>query len=250
MYGADARLTTQRGKFFMKNIIRSFTLSIFACALATATMAADMAVKAAKFADGYPAARCGYYYGFGTGGSAGAVDGAVVGTQIVQGQVDAIVGYTCPFLTNSFWFVEGSVGYNNVNGSVNGFALSGPLVLMQRVGAGSPINALFNPFSANLSLPSLPALPNGVTAGPANGYFFAGLVEQDITAQVSINNHAKQWLVAPMIGFGLLTRLSDGVVVDTWAGWQMNSQSFCPGGGAVGCGKLGNTGRVGVSFKY
>lgn len=227
----------------MKRLIIAAALA----ALAFPAFAADMPVKYAA-AKGYPLARCGIYFGLGTGGSAGAVDGAVVGTQIVQGQLDALVGYTCPFRADGFWFVEGSVGMNNVNGSVNGLAISGPLVLMQRVGLGTPINHLFNPFAGNISLPSLPPLPNGVTAGPANGYFFAGLVEQDISAQVG-TGHTKQWLIAPMVGVGLLTRLSDGVVIDTWGGWQMNSQSFCPGGG-TGCAKLGNTGRVGVSFKY
>jgi hypothetical protein len=232
----------------MKLAIRSAVLAA-SLMLATSAIAADMSVKA-KVASGYPLTRCGFYYGLGTGGSAGAVDGAVVGTQIVQGELDALVGYTCPFLQNGFWFVEGSVGFNNINGSVNGLALSGPLVLMQRVGAGSPINSLFNLGGAlGLSMPSLPALPSGVTAGPANGYFFAGIVEQDISAQILGSNHSKQWVVAPMVGVGLLTRLNDGVVVDTWAGWQMNSQSFCPGGGTA-CAKLGNTGRVGVSFKY
>lgn len=212
--------------------------------------AADLAVSAITKAlvKGYPTG-CGFYYGLGTGGSAGAVSGAVVGTQIVQGELDALVGYTCPFLTQSFWFVEGSAGFNNVNGSVNGLAMSGPLVLMQRAGAGSPINALFNPFGNSLALPSLPALPNGVTAGPVNGYFFAGVVEQDISTQIGLD-HGHQWLVAPMIGAGALSRLSNGVVLDTWAGWQMNSQSFCPGGVGNGCAKLGNTARVGVSFKY
>lgn len=218
-----------------------------ATALGSAAFAADLPTKAPLFG-AYPTTRCGLYYGVGTGGSALAVDGAVVGDRIVQGELDALIGYTCPFMADGFWFVEGSVGFNNVNGSVNGLALSGPLILIQRAGAGSPINKWFNPFGNQLALPSLPALPSGVTAGPANAYFFAGLVEQDISAQL-LGDHQKQWLIAPMIGVGLLSRFSDGVVVDTWAGWQMNSQSFCPGGGDR-CAKLGNGGRVGVSFKY
>lgn len=232
------------------------TRSLFVAALLAAmiplqVVAADLAVKAKPtlFGNGYPT-RCGIYYGVGTGGSAGAVDGAVVGTQIVQGELDALIGYTCPFAGDAFWFVEGSVGYNNINGSVNGLAISGPLVIMQRAGAGSPINRWFNPFGNTLALPSLPATPQGVTAGPANGYLFAGVVEQDISTQIGLDAHSHQWLIAPMVGVGLLTRFSDGVVVDTWAGWQLNSQSFCPGGGINGCGKLGNAGRVGVSFKY
>lgn len=221
-----------------------------AVVLGGSAFAADVANKAPVYS-GYPTTKCGFYYGLGTGGSAGAVNGAVVGTQIVQGDLDAIVGYSCPFSATAFWFVEGSVGFNNINGSANGLALSGPLVLMQRVGAGSPINAVFNPFGNNLALPSLPLLPIGITAA-ANPlpYVFAGIVEQDITAQVALNNTTKQWVIAPMIGIGLLTRLNGNAsVIDTWAGWQMNSQSFCPGGGTT-CAKLGNTGRVGVSFKY
>lgn len=220
----------------------------FAVALGSAAYGADLPVKgkAPLFGSGYPT-RCGIYYGLGTGGSAAAMDGQVVGAQIVQGELDALVGYTCPFARDGFWFIEGSVGFNNINGSVNGLALSGPLVLIQRAGVGSPINTWFNPFGNQLSLPSLPATPQGVTAGPANGYFFAGLVEQDISVQQGFDQHNKVWLVAPLAGVGLLTRFSDGVVVDTWAGVQMNSQSFCT---VAGCGKMGNGGRVGVSFKY
>lgn len=232
--------------------MKRMILAALAALASTAALAADLPSKAPNFFNGYPTTRCGFYYGLGTGGSAGAVNGAVVGTQIVQGELDALVGYTCPFAQNAFWFVEGSAGINNINGSVNGLALSGPLVLQQRVGVGSPINQLFNPFGNNLALPSLPTLPNGVTPIlPASGYFFAGVVEQDVSAQLGLDAHSHQWVVAPMVGVGLLTRLNgNGAVVDTWAGWQMNSQSFCPGTAGNPCARLGNAGRVGVSFKY
>lgn len=233
----------------VKILIAAFLLSAF---LAPRAFAADVATKAINNAlsAGYPTTKCGMYYGFGTGGSSGQVEDAAVGTRIVQGELDAILGYSCPFGTAGFWFVEGSVGVNNVNGNVNGLAMSGPLVIMQRAGAGSPLNALFNPFGNSLALPSVPLLPAGVTSGAATPYFFAGLVEQDIATQLGLGAHSHQWLVAPMLGIGLLTRLNGNAsVVDTWAGWQMNSQSFCPGGGQA-CGKLGNAVRVGVSFKY
>jgi hypothetical protein len=91
-------------------------------------------------------------------------------------------------------------------------------------------------------------LPADITTSPGNGYLFAGLVEQDIGAQIgALSGH--QWVIAPLLGIGLLTRVSNGSVIDTWAGWQMNSNSFCPGGGSS-CGKLGNMARVGVSVKY
>ncbi len=210
---------------------------------------ADLAVKSPSvFSNGYPT-KCGFYYGVGTGGSAEHVNGSVVGTQIMQAEIDGIIGYTCPIGSAGFWFVEGSVGMDNVNGNVNGFAMSGPLVMMQRFGAGSPINALINPFGTSISLPSIPTLPSNVTVSPGTPYLFAGVVEEDVAVQLGFDSHSHQWLIAPLLGAGLLTRLSNNVVVDTWAGWQMNSQSFCPGFG-VGCGKLGNGARVGVSFKY
>jgi hypothetical protein len=199
--------------------------------------------------NGYPVG-CGFYYGLGTAGSAGAVNGAVVGTQIVQGELNATVGYTCPFATSAFWFAEGSVGMTNVNGSVNGLALSGPVVLRERLGAGSPINSVFNPFSTSLSVPSLPLLPNGVTANPnAQPYFFVGLEEQDMTPQLGNGTSGHVWAVSGMVGIGLLTRLSNNVVVDTWAGFEPRSQTFCPGNG-LACASLGNRGVVGASFKY
>ena len=220
----------------------------------TAAFAADLPSVAAinKAIAGYPV-KCGFYYGVGTGGNAGAVKGAVVGTQIVQGDLDAIVGYTCPFAVNAFWFAEGSFGISNLNGSTPGLALSGPAVFIQRAGVGSPINALLGgiiPSTTSLSpsLPSIPLLPAGVTTSPGNGYLFAGMVEQDIGAQIGLLS-GHQWVIAPLLGVGLLTRASNNVMIDTWAGWQMNSNSFCPGGG-TSCAKLGNMARVGVSLKY
>ncbi len=218
--------------------------------VSTSALAADLPVKAQPFF-GYPV-KCGFYYGIGVGGNAGAVNGAVVGTQIVQGDISANVGYTCPFAGNAFWFAEAQGGISGLNGSVNGLSLTGPAVFIERVGVGSPINALLGSIlpAGNLSpsLPSIPILPAGITTSPSNPYAFAGLVEQDISAQIGLLS-GHQWVVAPMIGLGMLTRASNGVMIDTWAGWQMNSNSFCPGGG-LSCAKLGNMARVGVSLKY
>jgi hypothetical protein len=232
-----------------KSIFFGITSALLAI---TPSIAGDLATKAPPLlAAGYPTAKCGFYYGIGTGGNAGAVNGAAVGTQIVQGDLDALIGYTCPFAQAAFWFMEGSFGFANLNGNTNGFALSGPLVAIERVGVGSPLNGMlgsFIPGSNNLALPSLPLLPANLTTSPGNGYLFAGLVEQDIGAQIAaLSGH--QWVIAPMLGAGLLTRVSNGSVIDTWAGWQMNSNSFCPGGGSA-CGRLGNMARVGVSIKY
>ena len=238
----------------MRNM-RHLILAAAAASMLLAPMARaadNLKAPASNFLNaGYPSTKCGFYYGVGTGGNAGAVNGAAVGTQIVQGDLDAIVGYTCPFGQSAFWFVEGQGGISGLNGSTNGLSLSGPGVFIERAGAGSPINALLGsliPANINPSLPSIPLLPAGITTSPSNGYLFAGIVEQDIGAQIgALSGH--QWVVAPLIGAGLLTRASNNVMIDTWAGWQMNSNSFCPGGGSA-CAKLGNMARVGVSFKY
>lgn len=213
--------------------------------------AADLTTKAPLFSNGYPSTRCGAYYGAGIGGNAGAVNGAVVGTQIVQGDISAIIGYGCPFAVNAFWFVEGQFGISNLNGNVNGLALSGPMVAIERFGVGSPLNSMLGsllPGVNSLAMPSLPLLPPGLTTSPGNTYAFMGLVEQDIGPQVAaLSGH--QWVVAPLMGLGMLTRVSNGSAIDVWAGWQLNSSSFCPGGGTI-CGKLGNMARVGTSIKF
>jgi hypothetical protein len=218
--------------------------------------AADIGItrpSPAAIAAGYPSKRCGYYFGVGTGGNAGAVNGGVVGAQIVQGDLSGMLGYTCPFAADAFWFGEASFGFSNLNGSSNGLALSGPMLAIERFGVGSPINALLSNLLPSLNgltpaLPSIPLLPAGITTSPGNAYVFAGLVEQDIGAQIALL-HGHQWVVAPLFGIGLLTRASNNVMIDTWAGIQTNSQSFCPGGGKD-CARLGNMARIGVSLKY
>ena len=213
--------------------------------------AADLPTKAiSSLYSGYPT-KCGYYFGVGTGGNAGSVNGAAVGTQIVQGDIDA-----SPSAIPVRWAGTAATGSrmacstlptSTAASSTNGLALSGPGIFIERAGVGSPINALLGslfPASNSVSLPSIPLLPAGITQSPGNGYMFAGVVEQDIGAQIGLLS-GHQWVIAPIVGLGLLTRLSNNVMVDTWAGWQMNSNSFCPGGG-TSCAKLGNMARVGV----
>jgi hypothetical protein len=214
------------------------------------TFAADLPTKAlTALTSGYPT-KCGAYYGIGTGGNAGAVTGANVGTQIVQGDIDALIGYTCPFAGNAFWFAEVQGGFSNLNGNTNGLSLSGPGVFIERAGVGSPIQQYLSGILPNLNLPALPSLPStpGATPNPSPAqYAFAGIVEQDFGAQVG-SGAGHNWVVAPIIGLGLLTRYSNNMVIDTWAGWQMNAtNAICIG---TNCVKPGNMARVGLSLKY
>ena len=220
----------------MKNIIRGIALA--SVLVASGAGAADLPLKAKinPLLAGYPVG-CGYYFGGGTAGSAGAVDGAVVGSQIVQGEIHGLVGYTCPFAQSAFWFAEASAGINNLNGSVNGLALSGPAVIRERFGVGSPLNSVFNPFGTSLSVPSVPLLPPGVTVnGTATPYFFAGAEEADLTPQLAPGTSSHIWVVSAIVGVGMLTRLSNNVVVDTWAWLRAAIPNLLPRQRACLCG--------------
>lgn len=219
--------------------------------------AADMALKAPAIKDpflgGYPTTHCGAYYGLNTMGSAGQVTGAATpGTQVVQGDIGVTIGYACPLSADgsTFVFAEGMFDFANLNGSTTGLALSGPATFEQRVALGSPISNMLSLFpSLNFpALPSLPNLPNGVTAGPQYPYLFVAVHEQDISASLGLAS-AREWLISPGIGIGMLSRLSNNVVADVFAEWQMQSNSLSLGP-VAGAPHLGNTARVGFSLKY
>ncbi len=218
--------------------------------------AADVAKATPQsiFTAGYPSTKCGMYYGLNTMGSAGAVNGAPIGTQVIQGDIGATLGYGCPLNADgsAFWFAEGMFDFANINGNNNGLALSGPAVFEQRFAFGSPISSMLNLFPSLSfpSLPSLPVLPAGVTAGPSYPYLFAAIHEQDISASVGLSQN-RQWLISPGLGVGMLTRLSNNVVADVFAEWQLQSNHLCIGpAGSLGCASLGNAARVGFSLKY
>ena len=234
-----------------------FFLCLFLAMFASVSnvRASDLNTKAlpSLISNGYPSLKCGMYYGLNTMGSTGSVNNAAVGTQIAQGDIGATLGYACPLSADgsSFVFADGFFDFSNLNGSTNGLALSGPATFMQRVGLGSPISTMLN-FFPSLNFPALPAimpLPAGVTAGPSNPYMFAAIHEQAIGASVGLAS-GKEWLISPGIGVGMKTRLSNNVVFDTFAEWQMKSSSLCVGPISNGCTTVGNTARVGFALEY
>lgn len=194
--------------------------------LPAAAIAADLSVKARpnSFLT-YPLG-CGFYYGAAFSGAAGGGNGSTIsGTQVLAGDIGAVLGWTCPVGASSFWFAEGIASVSKVNGGdpAAKFSLAGAFSAEQRVGVGVPwstVQALVSavPGLQGVSMPSLPLLP-GVTGGAVNPYIFAGLNERDISAQV-LANVGKAWLVSGEIGFGSLTRMSNGMVLDTWVKYQ------------------------------
>lgn len=232
--------------------MRTLILAAAAALMAGAAGAADIPTKARPdlFA-GYAAGKCGMFYGINTMGVAGALNGGPPGASIVQGDVGITLGYGCPGASpGTFWFAEGNFDFANINGSATGLSLTGPAHFEQRVGFGGPLSGMLNVIGLGsnngLSTPSLPLLPPGVTAGTSYPFFFVALHEQDVSAMVG-DARNRDWLISPGIGVGLETRLSNAVVVDTWAQWKLDSNALSVGPNKV---NLGNAAVAGVTLKY
>lgn len=242
----------------VKSLIALFILPLLL--IAGTAQAADVAAKSTKtvnpFAGPYTTAVCGGYYGLNSVGLTSSVTTASVGTQTVQGAVGVTVGYGCPInaADGSFWFVEGMFDVANLNGSTNGLSLSGPAVFTQRVGVGTPLNNMLAMIpglggSSTPAVPALPALPNGVTSGPGAPYLFAAIHEQDISAQIGLSQN-QQWMISGGLGIGVLYRLSNGVVADTFAEYKVQSNSICVGPANTQCAALGSGVMAGFELKY
>jgi hypothetical protein len=232
--------------------MKQIVASLFALALlAPAAHAADVANKAPASSFAYPTTKCGLYYGVNTMGSTGSVSNAAVGTQIVQGAIGLSVGYTCP-VGPGYWFADASFDFANLNGSQNGFALSGPASFMQRFGFGAPVNMILNLIPGLSSLqnavPSLVPLPAGVNVVTTNPYLAAALHQDDTGVSIGLASN-KQYLFSGGFQLGTKTRLSNGIVFDAFAEYTLPSTQTCVGITA-GCIKRGAEFRVGSILEW
>jgi len=233
-----------------------FAAAAIAVLMATPAAAADMPVKAtglSKYTT-YPTG-CGFFYGANTMGAAGNVSGGATGVNSLMGDIGVTLGYTCPIGTSSFWFVDGMFDLSRVTGGSDqvGLSIAGTATFEQRAAIGvswataAQFVSLF-PGLGGIAMPSVPTLPGGVTAGATNPYIFAAAHEQDVSAQLGAQTgHA--WLLSWGAGAGALTRLSNGMVLDTWVEYQAASSgvTISPITGAKV--NLGDTFRVGIGLK-
>jgi opacity protein-like surface antigen len=227
-----------------------------AAALAMPALAADMPVKAAGLSKytTYPTG-CGFFYGVNTMGAAGNVSGGSSGVNSLMGDIGLTAGYTCPIGASSFWFVDGMFDLSRVSGGSNavGLSIAGTATFEQRVAIGvswataAQFVSLF-PGLGGVAMPSIPTLPGGINAGATNPYIFGAVHEQDISAQLGAQT-GKAWLLSWGAGAGALTRLSNGMVLDTWIEYQAASSgvTISPITGAKV--NLGDTLRVGIGLK-
>lgn len=199
--------------------MKKILLATMVAFVALPAFAADLPVKANRLL-AYPTG-CGFYYGVSASGSGGGSSGTTFsGAQVLAGDIGLVGGYTCPISPSSFWFAEGIASISKVNGAdtASNLKLAGTASFEQRVGFGAPwsvIQALVSavPSLGGVAVPSVPILPNGITAGATNPYIFLGVNERDISAQVMVNA-GKAYVVSGEIGFGALTRLSNGMMLD------------------------------------
>lgn len=224
------------------------TLLLLAVLPATA---APMVTKTNPFLSPYPTQGGGWYYGIDVLGTASTIENApTAGAAAIGGAVGGLVGYTQVMSPSTFWFAEAIFDFQNLNGGTAGLSLTGPAHLEQRVGFGSPLNTMLGSLLGNSNLPTvpgIPGLPAGVTAGPQNGYIYAALNEDDVSASVGAAT-AHDWMISPEFGLGMQAYLSNHVLADVWAGIKLQTNGICISN--VGCPKLGAGPVAGVSFKY
>ena len=222
-------------------------LSILAALFCTSVLAADLPTKAAAYV-GYPTTN-GFYYGIGTGGNAGAVSGGAIGTQIVQGEIDAIIGYTGEF-RQRVSFAEMQGGFSNLNGNSNGFSLYWPGVFVERVGVGSPINNLLN-ILPSFNFPSVPTLryAGRIAASPAICTCSPASLSK-ISASSRPRPRPTTGSYPHLSARAFLTRLSNNVVLDTSAGWQNDRDKFGLPRRRSSMREAGKIIRIGTSLKY
>ncbi len=233
---------------------RISTLALCLALAPGAALASDVAspiVKAPVYQ--YPTTKCGLYYGVNTMGSTGAVENAAVGTQSVQAGIGVTLGYTCP-AGAGYWFVDASADFANLNGSSNGFALTGPAFFEERFGFGAPVDLLISliPGLASLqnAVPSLIPLPTGVSVTTSSPYVFAGFHQNDVGVSLGFASN-REYLLSAGFGLGTKTRLSNGVVFDPFVEYILPSSSVCLGplGGNL-CNKQSATLKVGAILEF
>lgn len=238
--------------------MRKTLLAALAALLVTPALAADLPIKAPtlatpQFSNGYNGS--GWYFGVWADGGAGSADGAVPtgvnanGLTVTSGSIGGLVGYNwAPAGSPVTYFGEVKLGYQNLNGSTVGLSFTGPLTGDVILAVGAPL-AQIMAFFPNFNLPALPTfvLPTGVTAINSHGYigfdghFYDAGVAYGLTRD-------KEWVFQPGVKIGMLTQLSNNLVVDTGVGIFGAGNSICAG--PVTCVQPGSTVIASVELKF
>lgn len=246
-----------------KVIAGAVLAAVFLSLMPAGGQAADMPKKAAPLPNflstAYPTTS-GIYFGLGTMGGGGTVNASVTGVNsnsLVSNQigVSGIVGYAWN-VPNSQMFAaaEGWFGWQNFNGSQQGFALTGPATFTQRVMFGAPLSDITQLFpTLGVAVPPFPTLPGGQTATNIKPYLAATFTEDDVTLDIAGMGSNRDWRFSPGIAIGALGQLTSGSVVDVFAMTKFPQRGLCVGPGLPAgqpCGSVGTTYLAGLALKW
>lgn len=226
-------------------------------------MAADMPAKAVPvnlFA-GYPATN-GFYFGIYTIGGMGSVSPSATGPIAAgvnpnslttnEASVGGLLGYAWNVPSSQmFVATEAMFGWNNINGTAQGFAFSGPAAFKQRIMVGAPVSTIASLFpNFGLTIPPFPALPNGAVITNIKPYLYGALNEDDLSIDVGGKSNTT-WGLAPEVGAGALGQVTPSTVVDVFAGVKFPQKGVCVGVEAgLACAGKGTTAVAGLAFKW
>jgi hypothetical protein len=237
--------------------MKKLLLAALSALLATSVFAADLPVKVkplppAQFSNGYNGS--GWYFGVWADGGAGSVNGTVPGVNAngltsTTGSIGGLVGYNwAPAGSPVTYFGEVKLGYQNLNGNQVGLSFSGPLTGDVVLAVGAPL-AQIMAFFPNFNLPALPTfqLPVGVTAVTSHGYigFDGHFYDGSLGFGLARNT---EWVFQPGAKIGMLTQLSNNLVVDTGVGIFAGGNSVCLGPAL--CAQPGTTVIASVELKF
>lgn len=208
-------------------------------ALALPGLAADlMPLKAPVLKPiAYPYTTSGFYGGLTTYLSVQTVN---VNTPVVGangalsangGSIGGVLGYSIPIFGGAeFAALEGSAAWQNIGGqSTSAISFTGPARLELLAKIGMPFAQFLADFpTLNLSsvLPTLPAVPAGLTTTNAHIYLGAGFAAEDISATIMGQSTGTAWSLSGVARFGTIWQLTSGAAVDTWVEYEGNGKSI------------------------
>ena len=226
----------------------------------SSALAADLPVKVRpNVLAGFPYNGSGFYAGLGAVGAVLSADvGANTGGSSIfsaGAAVDLTAGYQ--FTTGTNWYAfEASAQYTNMGGSVacpgDSCSVSSKWGFEQRGLIGFPIQQVLSVLpNLGTLFPGLPPLPGGVNASTTNThpYIFAGIREDDVSAAFGIAR-AQTWKIQPVVGLGLRSQWTNGLVADTSVGCTFADTGLQLGGVDNASAKFGRDCRAAFRLLY
>lgn len=147
------------------------------------------------------------------------------------GSIGGVFGYSIPIMGGAeFAALEASAAWQNLGGqSTSAISFSGPARLELLAKVGMPFAQFLADFpTLNLGaiLPTLPAVPAGLTTTNAHIYLGAGFAAEDISATIMNQGTGTAWSLSGVARFGTIWQLTSGAAVDTWVEYEGSGKAI------------------------